>query len=53
MLGKQRLVRGDHVLAGRDRGEHRTLGFDRAADQLAHEIDVGAANHRGDVGRQE
>ena len=46
VLGEQRLVRGDDVLAARDRGEHRVLARRRAADQLAHDVDVGARDRR-------
>ena len=42
MLGEQRLVRGDDVLARRDRREHGLLRLGRAAEELAHDVDVGA-----------
>ena len=53
VLGEQRLVRGDDVLARGDRGEHRALGLGRAADQLAHDVDVGAPDRRVEVGGEQ
>jgi hypothetical protein len=49
VLGEQRLVGGDHVLAGGDRGQGRVLGEGGAADQLAHDVDVAARDGALDI----
>ena len=42
--GQQRLVGGDHVLAGRDGFQHQLPGDAVAADQLDHDVDVGVGD---------
>ncbi len=41
---EQRLVGGDHVLAGRDGLEHQLLGDAIAADELDDDVDVGVGD---------
>ena len=49
VLREQCLVRGDDVLAPADRVEHhRARGLD-AADQLAHDVDIGMAHDDGGI----
>jgi hypothetical protein len=43
--GQQRLVGGDHVLAGGNRFEHQRLGNAVAADQLDDDVDLGVGDH--------
>jgi hypothetical protein len=42
--GQQRLVGGDHVLAGRNGFQHQRLGDAVAADQLDDDVDVGVGD---------
>ncbi len=56
MHGQQRLVGGDHMLAGRNRFQYQGLGNAVATDQLHHHVDVGVgddlariAHHLGSV----
>ena len=51
MLGKQRLVGGDHRLSGRQRRFDRCLGrIAGAADQFDKHVDVGRARERHRIG---
>ena len=52
VLGEQRLVGGDHVLAVGDRLQHQVLRDAGAADQLDHDVDVRGAHHFPGVGGQ-
>ena len=51
--GQERLVAGDHGLAVAQRGLDQLVGGMEAADQLDHDVDVGAADERGGVGADE
>ena len=51
VLGKQRLVGGDHGGSRLDRGHHERAGHCGAADQLDDDVGVGGDLHR--VGRQQ
>ena len=46
VLGEQRLVGGDHVLAARDGRQHQLLRARLAADQLDDDVDVGLRDDR-------
>ena len=43
---QQRLVGGDHMLAGANRLQHQGAGDAVAADQLDHDVDLGVGDHR-------
>ena len=51
VLGDQRLVGGDDVLAVLDRGEHQLAGGVGAADQLHQNVDFRVRGHREDIPR--
>ena len=48
--GEQRLVGGDDVLAGGDRGQQVLARGLVAADELEHDLDLGIGEHGFDVG---
>ncbi len=52
VLGEQRLVRGDHVLAVVDRLQHQLARRRVAADQLDHDVDVGARDDEARGGHE-
>ena len=52
VLGEQRLVGGDHVLAAVDRLEHQLACVGVAADELDHDVDVGPRDDGPRGGRE-
>ena len=52
-LGQQGLVRGDHGLAGLQRGQHQRPGRLDAADDLDHDVHVRAADQRLGIRREQ
>ena len=52
MMGKQGLVGGDHVLAGRQRPQDEGARWLQPAHQLDDDADVGVVEHAPDVGGQ-
>ena len=52
MVGQERLVRGDHVLAGGERSRDEGARGLEASDQLDHDVDRRVPEHPGGVARQ-
>ncbi len=50
---EERLVRGDDLLARRDRGHHRVARVGDAAHELAHDLDVVALDRGVEIGDEE
>jgi hypothetical protein len=53
VLREQRLVRGDDMLAVRDRSQDQLLGDAGAADQLDDDVDVGMVDHLAAASRHD
>ena len=49
MLGDQRLVGGDHVLAVLDGGKHQLTGGLNAANELYQNVDIRVCRHRKNI----
>ncbi len=53
VLGQHRLVGADHVLAGCERLEQQRARGLMTAEQLDYDVDIGARDQRGRIGRDQ